>query len=85
MFIYIFIKKLPLYNGGAYHQGRSSGASIIINYTKCIKHIIICTTKQANDSLDESSWYEMVNITCSTDITITIKYYYTKMIKSRSV
>ena len=55
IYIYIFIKKLPLYNGGAYHQDRSSGASIIINYTKCIKYKTRCTTKQANVSLDESS------------------------------
>ena len=59
IYIYWFIKKLPLYDEGAYHQGSSSGASIIINYTKCIKYKTICTTKQANDSLDESSWYEM--------------------------
>ena len=31
--IYIFYLELPLYNGGAYHQGRSSGASILYKTT----------------------------------------------------
>ena len=40
-YIYIYYLELPLYNGGAYHQGRSSGASILyktIMYNKFIAY-----------------------------------------------
>jgi hypothetical protein len=39
--IYIYYLELPLYNGGVYHQGRSSGASILyktIMYNKFIAY-----------------------------------------------
>ena len=41
IYIYFFYLELPLYNGGAYHQGRSSGASILyktIMYNKFIAY-----------------------------------------------
>jgi hypothetical protein len=41
VYIYIFYLELPLYHGGAYHQGRSSGASILyktIMYNKFIAY-----------------------------------------------
>jgi hypothetical protein len=46
IYIYIIYLELPLYNGGAYHQGRNSGASIVyktIMYNKFIAYSLYNT------------------------------------------